>query len=43
MLNLDTIECDPLRRGNEWQLICIAFGIGCILGAVAAVALSFSI
>ena len=43
MLYLEVIDCKPLRKGNEWKLIAVMFGIGFLLGAACAVAINCSI
>ncbi len=43
MLNLEFIDCDPLRKGNEWKLIAVMFGIGFLLGTACAIVINCSI
>lgn len=43
MLHLETIECKPLRPGNEWKLIAVSFGAGFLMGVVTAILIGCSI
>ena len=43
MLHLEITDCKPLRKGNEWKLIAVMFGIGFLLGTACAVVISCSV